>query len=490
MRAKLTNQDVQRSLQTLESIETSGLTQRTSFSVTRVVEMKYSTFVKAPAQRRADGNASLAACIANLAKTILGAGILTLPGAFKGAGLAWGIVFTVVAAITCMFSLALLGELVSIEGARPSLASIGERAAGTAGKRFVDLVLVTNNTGAMVSYLVIASTTMSDLVGSVLSRHTFVILGVLLVSPLCLVREVATLRFSSSIALCAVFVLISMIALFAVPGLFEPCGSGDGDACRGEVHLTADSASVLTQFVLFTNAYTCQQGAVPVLAELSNPTRSRKFLVALGTISVVFPLFLLVSIAGYTTFGSKVDSDVLLNYPSGAFVTSARVGIVIDVMTSYPLMIFFTRNSTANLLEACCGMAAAEQESAPEIRADGSNLFISNRLDRLATAVLVGVSTSISLLVSDLGVVAALTGAVGATSLGYILPGFLYWRLSTSQGGASIRADQPLIHEGTPDLEGGLLSSSVMAYGALALLALGVFLLPAGIALTLMEQRQ
>ena len=95
--------------------------------------------------------ASRISCIANLAKTILGAGILTLPGAFKGAGLLWGSIFTIVTAVIGVFSLGLLGEMSQHGGLQPSLAAIGERAAGIRGKRFVDIILVGNNSGAMTS---------------------------------------------------------------------------------------------------------------------------------------------------------------------------------------------------------------------------------------------------------------------------------------------------------------------------------------------------
>lgn len=173
------------------------------------------------------GTASLVSCIVNLAKTILGAGILTLPGGFKGAGLLWGTIFTVVTAVIGVFSLGLLGEMSQhFDGPQPSLAAIGYRAAGVRGKRLVDIILVGNNSGAMTSYLVIASTTMTNLVGSaVLPRQAFVLLSIVLISPLCLVREVKTLRFTSTIALCAISLLVVMIVLFAIPGLllkFQP----------------------------------------------------------------------------------------------------------------------------------------------------------------------------------------------------------------------------------------------------------------------------
>ena len=142
-------------------------------------------------------------------------------------------------------------------------------------------------------------------------------------------------------------------------------------------------------------------------------------------------------------------------------------------------------------------------------------LFISNRVDVLATVAIVSICMSISLAVSDLGIVAAMTGAIGATyvvfsfvpsphccscffqciidfvqlfsnffrSLGYILPGFLFWKIAGSSANTSKM--QSLFHAPAP---GGVLASTAgMRKGAVALLVLGVILMPAGVALTLIS---
>jgi len=94
----------------------------------------------------------------------------------------------------------------------------------------------------------------------------------------------------------------------------------------------------------------------------------------------------------------------------------------------------------------------------------------------------VSFSTSISLAVSDLGIVAALTGAIGATSLGYVLPGFLFWKITGNEADERA-ATQPLIPVPVEELA----SSSVMRNSAIALLVLGAILMPAGVALTLTQ---
>jgi amino acid permease len=167
--------------------------------------------------------------------------------------MAWGVAFTLITAAMATFSLWLLGELSMFGGRAPTLHAIGVVAGGKAGGAFTDLCVCLNNIGAMISYLIIASTSMQTLAGTGIARPYYVLAGLLLISPLCLVRRVNTLRFTSGIALCALTVLVTMILLFSLGlgGAFAPC---DGTLhCGGEVVAATGSIDVITQFVIFTN---------------------------------------------------------------------------------------------------------------------------------------------------------------------------------------------------------------------------------------------
>jgi amino acid permease len=48
-------------------------------------------------------------------------------------------------------------------------------------------------------------------------------------------------------------------------------------------------------------------------------------------------------------------------------------------------------------------------------------------------------SFCIALVVSDLGIVIALIGATGSTTINYILPGAVYWRLHESDGSSEFK---------------------------------------------------
>jgi len=480
------------------------------------------------------GSASLLSSMVNLAKTCVGTGILTLPFAFSGCGLLWGFGFTLLTGAMASFTLFLLGEVATFGGPQPTLHVIGMHAAGTFGSVLVDLSVCANNVGAMISYLVIASTTVEKIVHqngmAGWPRQAYVLIGVTLVAPLCIVRHVNMLRFSSSIAMMALALVTVMIVLFAIPwdpgSPFEPC-TGGGTACKGNVEMSSDALAILTQFVIFTNAYTCQHAMLPIVAELDRPTRRRRCIVIFGAMGAVCFLLLVVGTAGYLTFGDTVDSNVLFSYPKDSmFVVLALVGIIIDVLSSYPLLMYMTRISIVNLVNLALDAAGCHcQEEVAEVEAGARSRslpgtpsssrrhstqsfgneddldvpdpwrhvyiippmewsdFISNRFDLLCTLLIMIFTISVALAVSDLGIVAALTGATGATMIGYVVPGLLYVLLHRRYSG-------PQGEEGAEELISNSeykFSSTYGGtyYGALIIFLLGCVLVPVGVTLTL-----
>ena len=431
--------------------------------------------------------ASVFSCTVNLAMTILGTGILAIPGGVQGCGMAWGIAFTFIAAGLAFFSLFLLGELLPYGGRHPTLNSIAQRSMGKYGGMITDVSLLANCFGAATSYLIIASTSIESLVGPAgLPRQAYVLLCLVAVLPLCLLRRVDMLRFTSYLATVALMLLTAVVVLFALPwsetgryhDLFDPCDGKAHGECKGTVVLATDPLAILRQFVVFTNAYTCQQGMVPICSELERPTRRRKLLVISGAIGTACMLYLAVGIAGYMTFGDRVESDILRSYPTNSpFVAAARVGMAINVVTSYPLQLFFSRLSLASLLGAsgldqhpachrsCCpssraaardrlwraridpasggGESGAGGGSGDDGSSGGSSascsccaVFLTEPLPVLSAAIFIVATTAIALVVDDLGIVVNLTGATGATLIGYVAPGIIYTLMTKNEPGS------------------------------------------------------
>lgn len=168
-------------------------------------------------------------------------------------------------------------------------------------------------------------------------------------------------------------------------------------------------------------------------------------------------MYTTVALAGYLTYGSKVQPDLLVNYPdSSPWFLAARAGISIVVVCAYPLQAHPSRKCALTLFRAMSAalvarraLAASRSESSAtsplnpqaEAEAGGYKAAQPRRAAQqlpdedytprfwLYTLLFVLASWRIALGVSNLGKVMAVVGATGSTSVSYILPGACYWRL-------------------------------------------------------------
>ena len=58
-----------------------------------------------------------------------------------------------------------------------------------------------------------------------------------------------------------------------------------------------------------------------------------------SVIGSAFTIYLIMGICGYSTYGSNVESDVLINYPKNGLMSCIRVMISFVVAFSYPLQV-------------------------------------------------------------------------------------------------------------------------------------------------------
>ena len=261
-----------------------------------------------------------------------------------------------------------------------------------------------------------------------------------------------------------------------------------------DVAFSFDAARNLPIFIF---SFTCHQNIFTVVNELKRPTRGRVDGVIACSIGVALLVYLTVANLGYATFGDHVLPDVLDNYPAASpMVALARVFIAVLVGLCYPLQCHPARACLRSLLaeirppttdgllfevldtderqrtrggggdddddgdqedgddddrEEERGGAdnREEQEGSSRRRGLASSVSAAQVADRrreatehiAITALFVGASFLIALSVTSLGKVLAVVGATGSTTVSYILPGGIYYRL----GPRGIKRDLALI---------------------------------------------
>jgi amino acid permease len=292
--------------------------------------------------------------VVNLANTIVGAGMLGLPGAFGGTGCLSGIILIIVSAIFSAHGLVLLSKSAIITGKPASFYSVAH-ASVPRYTMLIDAAVAVKCFGVATGYLITISDSMVNalhhmlmsgdsereptfIISLLLSRHFWVVGAILSVLPLSFYRTLDELKKASALALVFVFMLVGMILAYA-NGLADPCSGSELETCKGDMEPYTNFSSTISKLPIFVFAFTCHQNIFPIVNELELLSQKRLNIVITCSICFALVIFSTVAIEGYRTYGSNVRGDILLNYPENRQVTFLRICIAGMLALHYPLQL-------------------------------------------------------------------------------------------------------------------------------------------------------
>lgn len=367
------------------------------------------------------GHGTLFSSFAALSNTLLGAGILGLPGAFAATGWGLGCILLAFFALTSAFGLHLLYYCASHLGIPSSFGGVCEASVPSLSWA-VDAAVAIKCFGVATSYLIVVGDGMSVVaVGSALpmAHSAWILVGFCIVTPLAFLRTLAALRFTATFAIFFVAFTTGLVVCYAAIPSLNPCGGDDNDddGC-GTIEAFRANHGTFAKLPIFIFAFTCHQNAFSTLHnELADPTPARANTVVAMSVGLALFMYLGISIGGYFIFGSSVESDVLDGFPQdNLFFSVARTFVSILVCFCYPLQAHPARASILALLRRARKGALR----------DFSNSSISHFV---VTALFLVASLAVALTVSDLGAILAVVGATGSTTITFILPGICYYML-------------------------------------------------------------
>lgn len=429
------------------------------------------------------GKATVISCSINLTNTIVGAGMLGLPGAFGGTGWLAGLFLIVISASFSAHGLVLMSKAAQAAGLPSSFYSVA-LAAVPQYTVLIDFAVALKCFGVATGYLITIGDCMVDaldhillngdpenderfIIRLLLSRHFWVAGAVLAVLPFSFKKTLDELKQASAAALVFVFMLAGGIVAYA-SGVADPCeGFNDMNNCRGEVVAVTNASSMISKLPIFIFAFTCQQNIFPVVNEISFRSQSRINLVIVFSIGFALILFTIVATEGYRTYGSFVKGDILSNYPETGKVTFLRVCVAFMLALHYPLQLDPARRCISSLLEVTKewwrGRNKGKLEHHPEYihrhqsvgiemrNEEGGDFNYHNQYSPVIakqlcdippeqkhppdneialfytiTILFLLLSWAIAMAVDDLGVVLAMVGATGSTLVSYVLPGLIF----------------------------------------------------------------
>ena len=278
----------------------------------------------------------------NLVKTILGAGLLAIPYAFRADGVLLAVFLVLLAAFTAGYGLFILAKC-SKTLLNPRHSSFFTLCSITYPNLSLlfDFAMFIQCFGVGLSYLILVGDLFPSLFGG--SRTLWTLLSGVIIVPLTLLRHLDSLRYTSILGLAA----LGYITLLIVATYFW------GRYPSPKVHWVSvyDSTGVLTTFSIIIFAFTGSMNLFSIINELKENSMTNIKSIINRSIVISGFFFVVVGLFGYLTFGETTLGNVLLNYNSDKFaVKFARFNLGLMVVLSFPLMFHPCRIACNNMI--------------------------------------------------------------------------------------------------------------------------------------------
>ncbi|KAF2150546.1 amino acid transporter [Myriangium duriaei CBS 260.36] len=362
---------------------------------------------------------NLRSAFMNMANSIIGAGIIGQPYAFKQAGLLTGIVLLIALTIVVDWTIRLLVTNSKLSGANSFQATV-EHCFGKSGLIAISVAQWAFAFGGMIAFCIIIGDTIPHVLAALFpslpkmpflwlltDRRAIIVLFTLGISyPLSLYRDIAKLAKASTLALLSMAVIIATVITQGprVPDVYK--GQIKGSLIIND--------GVFQAIGVISFAFVCHHNSLLIYGSLRKPTMDRFAKVTHMSTTISCVCCLVMALSGFLTFGDQTLGNILNNFPTdNIMVNVARLCFGLNMLTTLPLEAFVCREV----------MTLYYFPTDP---------FDPNRHLVFTTALVVS-AMMLSLFTCDLGVVFELVGATSACALAYILPPLCYVKLTKNR---------------------------------------------------------
>ncbi|KAI6239697.1 Aa-trans domain-containing protein [Aphelenchoides fujianensis] len=350
----------------------------------------------------------------HLIKAMLGTGVLTLPLAFKHAGLYVGLLLLVVIAAVNLYCMRMVVAAADFVRAKTGQRTIDYanimRGAVESGppwirrhgyffKQLVNVNIFLGQLGCCSIYFVFMADNLQDFFFKNLDwemqKGLWMLLIALPVLAICSIRRLSQLAPFAMAANFVYFCAIGIVVYFFFTNLQSPS--------------SLVKVGKLGDLPLFFCTVMFAFEGVPVIMPIENKMLNPKDFVAWNGVLhraclVVLTVFTIVGFFGYLAVGDEVQDAVTLNLPEDAFYQVIKLMFVMCVLISYPIQFFVPLERVEKWITRKC---------APEKH---TQLIYTARFS------IVIMTLAVAELVPHLGLVIALMGAVAATALAVFFP--------------------------------------------------------------------
>lgn len=292
----------------------------------------------------------------NLASSTLGAGIVALPCAFQLTGIIMAVIYLLIVSSLTVYSITLL----SIVGERTGLRSwsqIARTLLGRGGDYFLIFVMWFLCFGGDVSYIISLEAVFRAFLTNASSTPDYLrsdsgvklitaMVWLCIILPLCLLREINSLRMVS-------FVAVFFIVLFVVAIMVDSSRYLASDGSRSDLVYFQKGNIAISGLSLFMFGFIAQVNTFEVFREMYKPSVKRMSLSALWGVGLCLCLYFFAGLFGYLRFGSTVTDSVLDKYNpiDNILMGVTYAGIILKLSVGFALHLIPCRDAIYHVMK-------------------------------------------------------------------------------------------------------------------------------------------
>ena len=390
---------------------------------------------------------------AQIANTIMGAGILSIPIIMRYLGIIFGTLLIIFLALTTIYSVYILIKCHKITG-KNGYSMFGKITMGKFGSILVKIIIIINNLGLCIAYFRIFGEVVQTIIQAwassksfwIVNWHNFfyiLICGVIMICFI-FIKNISSLKKVAYLGVLAVLIFsISLLILLIYKKSSKYLDSGmSWKFLFPNCTITEAFKAVPTVFL----AFLFQFNVFPIYQSLRN--RNMKSMMKAANIGIGFSfiIFLIVGIIGFLLYGLSME-DTILNSFSDDMVKYRSVSTFIKILiiiicisfvttclTSFPILFLSLRENFINFILFCYKNSGIEKISEGKNDKNNKYKYISKNTMYLITILLYLLILALSIVMPKLKVIFSIVGATAGTFIAFILPNLFYIRICKMSG--------------------------------------------------------
>ena len=385
------------------------------------------------------GKDSIKASGAQIANTIMGAGILSIPIIMRYLGLFLGIIFIISLALCTLFSVFILIRCHEITG-KTGFSMLGKITMGKFGSILIKVIIIINNMGFCIAYFRIFGEVVQTVIQGFISPDSFwannwhnfiyIIFCSLIMFYFIFIKNLSALKKVAYMGVSAVLLFsFGLTLLFLHKGIHHYLDSNISWKFLKPNCSFSEAFNAIPSVFL---AFLFQFNVFPIYLSLKEKNLDSMMKATKIGVGYSLFIFLIVGIIGFLLYGLNMNETLLecLSQDMTKFrnisgfikflIIIISVSFVTTCLTSFPILFLSLRENFINSMIFCIKNMGHKNEN---------NNYISEKGLNIITISLYVVIVLMAIILPKLKVIFSIVGATVGTFIAFILPNLFYIRI-------------------------------------------------------------